>query len=210
MSHSIVLKTALAVCVVGAACASSPTEPEAPAETCSGYAPWSSSLYVLPYPAGTSYRVEQANCSPPGNGHRGTERYGYDFDMPLRTPLIAARAGVVRHVVASHADGEVGPTGLDTFIVIAHDDGSHALYGHITLGGALVKTGDTVSQGESIGLSGNTGNTNNFPHLHFSVHGCDPVTGGSSGCASTAVTFRNTTENPKGLQLGRSYIALPF
>lgn len=39
---------------------------------------------LLPYPVGTAYRVSQGNCSPPGNGHRGSERYGYDFEMALR------------------------------------------------------------------------------------------------------------------------------
>jgi murein DD-endopeptidase MepM/ murein hydrolase activator NlpD len=47
-----------------------------------------------------------------------------------------------------------------------------------------------------IGQSGNTGNTNNFPHLHLGVHACDPVVNGSGACVTQSITFRNTTPNP--------------
>jgi murein DD-endopeptidase MepM/ murein hydrolase activator NlpD len=56
-----------------------------------------------------------------------------------------------------------------------------------------------------IGRSGNTGNTNNFPHLHV----CDPVVSGSGACVTQPITFRNTPRNPNGLQRDRRYEALP-
>jgi murein DD-endopeptidase MepM/ murein hydrolase activator NlpD len=189
-----------------AGCGDSPTAPE-PAEVCSGYQDWQTSAYVLPYAVGGSYRVSQGNCSPPGDGHRGTERYSYDFDMPIGTPFVAVRAGVVVHVEASHVDGQVGANGLDNYIVIRHGDGTHALYGHLTKDGAVAAKGNSVAQGELIGRTGNTGNTNNFPHLHVSVHACDPVLGGSAACVTQAITFRNTDANPNGLQKDRRYEA---
>jgi hypothetical protein len=56
-------------------------------------------------------------------------------------------------------------------------------------------------------LSGNTGNTANKPHLHFSVTNCDPVSQGTAQCPTIPVTFRNTDPNPNGLQAGVAYTA---
>ena len=62
---------------------------------------------------GPPSRSFKAHCSPPGNGHRGSERYGYDFDTPIGTEFIAIRAGVVVHVEQSHTDGQIAPSALD-------------------------------------------------------------------------------------------------
>jgi murein DD-endopeptidase MepM/ murein hydrolase activator NlpD len=97
--------------------------------------------------------------------------------------------------------------GPDNYLVIRHADGTVALYGHFTHEGVAVKAGDSIAQGQLVGLSGNTGNTGNVPHLHFSVQICDPVTGGSAACHSAPNTFRNTDPNPEGLAAGRSYTA---
>jgi murein DD-endopeptidase MepM/ murein hydrolase activator NlpD len=201
----------LGVAVLAAASAgcSGASDPAPAGEVCSGYPAWQSSPYVLPYPVGTGYTVIQGNCSPPGNGHRGENRYAYDFNLGIGTPFVAARAGTVAEVEESHLDGQVAATGLDNYVVVLHADGTAALYGHLTHDGAAVAVGDAVAQGQVIGHSGNTGNTANIPHLHFSVHSCDPVTGGSAACATVPVTFRNTDPNPAGLQLGRTYTALP-
>lgn len=141
-------------------------------------------------------------CSVPGNGHRGVQRYGYDFDMNIGTQFVAARAGTVAEVEESHRDGQVGDSGLDNYIAVRHADGTVAIYGHITRDGAIVSVGAVVQQGATLGMSGNTGNTNNIPHLHLSVHSCDPVTGGSAGCPSIPVTFRNT-DTPAGSPGGK-------
>ena len=121
--------TALSVvllAVLAAGCGSSPVAPGS-TETCEGFGEWQASPYVLPYPAGASYFVDQANCSPPGNGHRGVTKFGYDFHMAIGTPFYAARGGVVTQVVESHFDGQVATTGLDNVIVIRHDDGKTTL-----------------------------------------------------------------------------------
>ena len=110
-------------------------------------------------------------------------------------------------VEQSHLDGQIAATGFDNYIVISHGDGTYSLYGHITHNGSLVSVGATVAQGSALGFSGNTGNTANIPHLHFDVHSCDPVTGGSAACPTIPVTFRNTDSNPAGLVEGRSYTA---
>jgi murein DD-endopeptidase MepM/ murein hydrolase activator NlpD len=168
-AHSIVVMAFLA-----SGCGSAPNSPDS-TETCAGFGDWQASPYVLPYAVGASYFVDQGNCSPPGNGHRGATRFGYDFLMPIGTPIHAARSGLVTEVEESHFDGQVAATGLDNLIVIQHDDGTTALYGHLTHDGAVVSVGDRVLQGALVGYSGNTGNTGNKPHLHLSAASCDPL-----------------------------------
>jgi murein DD-endopeptidase MepM/ murein hydrolase activator NlpD len=84
--------------------------------------------------------------------------------------VLAAREGVVTRV---KEDGDKGgwnkkyrPQGNN--LIITHHDNSRSGYWHIRKEGALVKVGDTVSKGQVIALSGNTGYTA-FPHLHFIV-----------------------------------------
>jgi murein DD-endopeptidase MepM/ murein hydrolase activator NlpD len=113
----------------------------------------------------------------------------------------------VLDVEQSHFDGQIGNTGLDNYVVIGHSDGTTALYGHLTNEGSYVEVGEVVAQGALVGFSGNTGNTNNIPHLHVSVQTCDPVKRGTSNCPTIPVTFRNTDANAGGLLRGRAYTA---
>ena len=50
--------------------------------------------------------------------------------------------------------------------MIAHDDGITTLYGHMD--GCSVSVGQTVSQGETIGICGNTGNSSGA-HIHYTM-----------------------------------------
>lgn len=75
--------------------------------------------------------------------------------------IIASRDGVVTTVTD---DG--GKRG--TYVVIDHQDGAQTLYQHMQKGSYTVKVGDTVVQGQKIGLIGNTG-VGSGCHLHFEV-----------------------------------------
>lgn len=198
---------AAASLVVALACSSGGIAGPGAPEVCTGYPDWQSSAYVLPYPAGASYQVIQGNCSPQSDGHRGANRYAYDFGMPIGTPVAASRAGTVIEVEESHTDGQVAATGFDNYVVIRHVDGTTAIYGHLTHDGVTPNIGDAVTQGEVIALSGNTGNTGGIPHLHVSIQDCDPVTLGTAGCPSRPLTYSNTDPNPGGLARGQSYLA---
>ena len=170
---------------------------------CGPFPDWSASAYVLPYPAGSSYYVSQANCS--SGGHRGPYQYAYDFVMPVGTPVTAARAGVVAEIRMKFRDGQSGE-GESNWLKIRHADDTIAAYSHLTEHGALVGIGDRVEAGQPIGLSGNSGNTGGLPHLHFHLCLCsEPV-----DCGTLPVTFRNTDANPRGLAPRRNYLALPW
>lgn len=174
---------------------------------CEGFGQWEQSAYVLPYPVGLNYRVNQGNCS--GFGHSGFWLYGYDFVLPIGSVVTAAREGIVVHAQDGAQDGDRSQTNL---ITIQHDDGTVALYSHLTLNGVQVTIGQTVLAGDVIGMSGDTGNTGGLPHLHFSLHPCGALPGlpGTGNCPSVPANFRNTTANPDGLVAGLFYQALEF
>lgn len=98
-------------------------------------------------------------------------RYALDFAADIGTPVMAARGGVVMQVESDFAQAGLSEEeygGRANFVRILHDDGTMALYAHLQPDGALVRIGQTVRQGQQIGLSGNTGFTSG-PHLHFAV-----------------------------------------
>ena len=164
----------------------------------------SASAYILPYAAGAKYRVNQANCS--GHGHSNFWNHGYDFVMDIGTPVAAAREGTVVWASAKCDDGDRSCTNL---ITVRHDDGTVALYSHLTKGGVHVLPGQRVTAGQLIGRSGNTGNTGGLPHLHFSLHPCEGLPGlpHAGACPTIPVNFRNTEPNPHGLAAGHAYLA---
>lgn len=83
---------------------------------------------------------------------------GIDIGVGEGTPVGAAGAGTVTQA------GWYG--GYGNAIIIDHGNGLETLYGHLSE--VLVNVGDLVTQLQTIGLSGNTGNSTG-PHLHFSV-----------------------------------------
>lgn len=82
-----------------------------------------------------------------------------DFGLAVGTPVLAAAGG---KVIIAKDSGYNG--GYGDMIVITHNDGSQTLYAHLSK--VDVSVGDTVSQGEVIGLSGNSGKSTG-PHLHY-------------------------------------------
>jgi murein DD-endopeptidase MepM/ murein hydrolase activator NlpD len=101
--------------------------------------------------------------------HMGGMRYSLDFAMPVGTPVLAARSGVVVHVQDGFTEGGSDPDLLEraNIVVVAHSDGSMASYGHLHAG-IPVSKGDPVAGGQLVGFSGATGFAGR-PHLHFHV-----------------------------------------
>jgi murein DD-endopeptidase MepM/ murein hydrolase activator NlpD len=195
---------AIAASVVLLATCSSPSGPSVVGgrwmwrENCPvAYPPQESSPYVLPYQVGQSF-VVAGNCSTSDHTRFTWNQYAYDFIMPMRTPVVAARDGRVIRLDVHFADN----TGIDyeeNYLQLRHADGTTTWYIHLTKDGALVAVGDLVAQGQIIALSGNSGESAR-PHLHFQVDSaCD--------CTSIPATFRNTRPHPHGLVGGESYRA---
>jgi len=126
-------------------------------------------LYSFPYLSGETYRIMQGYGS--RFSHTGLEEFSIDVDMPIGTPVHAARSGIVARVEESHSKGcwENGCGQYANFIVVLHSDGTTGEYYHLDQNGSLVDVGESVSQGQEIGYSGNTGHTTR-PHLHFAVY----------------------------------------
>jgi murein DD-endopeptidase MepM/ murein hydrolase activator NlpD len=122
-------------------------------------------VYQLPYGAGTSHRVVQ------GYGGLFSHRHlaAIDFEMPVGTPVYAAREGIIYRYKDDSDEGGpfAGYKNKANYIIIQHADGSFGCYWHLQHDGVLVKTGH-VAAGQQIGLSGATGQVLR-PHLHFSV-----------------------------------------
>lgn len=119
---------------------------------------------ALQFPFQGTYPIEQpfgptTNTFEPSYGGYPHFHTGIDYGVPMSTPIDAANPGTIE-VPAYDASGygnyieDVGTNGITT------------LYGHLSQ--ILVKTGEVVTAGEEIGLSGSTGNSTG-PHLHFGV-----------------------------------------
>lgn len=88
-----------------------------------------------------------------GRGHKGI-----DMCAPKGTPVFAVAAGTV---ISAGWDGNYGYS-----VVVDHGNGIRTRYAHESA--LTVKKGQTVAQGDQLGLVGSTGNSTGN-HLHFEV-----------------------------------------
>ncbi len=124
--------------------------------------------YVLPFPVGKKYVLSQTCCNPDG-GH--SNQLAYDFAVYLGDTVCCMRSGIVMEMREDQPDdgGEITASNHN-YLMIRHEDGTVAFYAHLMQNGVLVNIGSDVEQGEKIALSGNSGNTLNFPHLHVGLY----------------------------------------
>lgn len=115
--------------------------------------------------------VDGSISSPYGIRFRGLRpdiHGGVDISVPVGTPVVAMRSGVVEH------SGPLGDYGLA--VIIDHGGRTRSLYGHLS--SVDVSTGERVQSRQRIGLSGRSGNATGA-HLHFEIrrrgHPEDPV-----------------------------------
>lgn len=91
-------------------------------------------------------------------GEGGESHAGIDIAAPIGTPVRAAGGGTVE---TAGTDPNYG-----LFVLLRHPNGYESMYGHASR--ILVREGETVSAGEVIALSGNSGRST-APHLHFEI-----------------------------------------
>jgi murein DD-endopeptidase MepM/ murein hydrolase activator NlpD len=92
------------------------------------------------------------------DGHR-SQHLGLDLFAREATKVRAVNAGTVVLVRDCFLAGNV--------VVIAHGGGIASAYYHLSK--TSVAEGDSIAQGDELGLAGHTGRTTG-PHLHISVH----------------------------------------
>ncbi|GAA0784948.1 peptidoglycan DD-metalloendopeptidase family protein [Marinobacterium sediminicola] len=113
------------------------------------------------YPTKRSYRL--SSHFNPNRKHPVTGRVrphnGTDFATPIGTPVLATGDGVVTRVTKHPYAG--------LYIVIEHGEKYKTRFLHLSK--ALVRKGQTVSRGQKIALSGNSGRSTG-PHLHYELH----------------------------------------
>lgn len=101
-----------------------------------------------------------------GYGYRnnpfgGVRRLHAGIDIAGSGPVSAAQDGIV--VAAQYHSG------WGNYVKIDHGNSLQTLYAHMQNGSTSVSTGDTVSQGDTIGTMGSTGSATGV-HLHFEVY----------------------------------------
>jgi murein DD-endopeptidase MepM/ murein hydrolase activator NlpD len=144
--------------------------------------------YRLPWACGQTYPVTQGNhgdiCGVLGD-HVGVQEFAWDFGLPLRTPVLATRAGVVTLAVTLSPRGSACHDGCPykfnspehiaccavclygaNRVNLLHDDGAISTYAHFEE--VVVTAGQRVRAGELLGYSGTSG-CSTGPHLHFQV-----------------------------------------
>jgi Membrane proteins related to metalloendopeptidases len=120
----------------------------------------------------------------PFSGNETVARDWYGFGMELYAvgngTVVYARDGVPDIEITTQKPPATIDTALGNGVVIDLGDRKYACYGHMVNGSVRVKVGDTVTEGQVIGLMGNTGNSD-APHLHFQVITDNPAVLGGEG-----------------------------
>ncbi len=125
--------------------------------------------YYPPFPLGLKFPISQGfdnddtHSEPPN-------QYAVDIVMPIGTPILAARAGIVMDM----EDDFHGAAQQERYLArsnqvrILHTDGTMTVYAHLQANSLRVRQGAKISRGQWIANSGNTGFSSG-PHLHFVV-----------------------------------------
>ena len=116
---------------------------------------------------------------------------GVDFRASIGTPVKAALSGTVTEIESTNIRSGCQ---YGKFVLVKHANGLSTIYAHLS--SVNVSKGSTVTTGEVIGYSGNTGYSTG-PHLHFGVYaseGIKVVTAdqlGSTYCAGIKTVAAN-------------------
>lgn len=97
--------------------------------------------------------------------YNGAGHNAIDIGMPVGTPVLAALSGTV--MGTGNTDAVPGCYSFGKWVVVKHANGLATLYSHLS--SINVSTGEAVSTGQTVGLSGMTGYATG-PHLHFGVY----------------------------------------
>ena len=129
------------------------------------------------WPVTTSRKISspQGNRVSPGNGIGSSNHKGVDIcNVSYSSKIYATKSGKVLIASMPYSDPDGGSSGYGNYVVIDHGGGMSTLYAHMSI--VKVSVGQYVSQGDVIGVTGNTG-ASTGPHLHYEVHSTTTVNG---------------------------------
>lgn len=114
------------------------------------------------WPAGSSYDITSYfgyRSAESTGGVGSTNHMGIDIgNVGYSTPVLAAADGVV--IIAQNSSS------AGNYVSVSHGNGVTTVYMHMSY--LTVSPGETVYQGQQLGVTGSTGNSSG-PHLHFGV-----------------------------------------
>ena len=100
--------------------------------------------------------------------------HAVDIAGRMGSKVVAAKGGIVVFTESRSPDGACQDARMrnrpDNQVVILHDDGTEAVYGHLKQHSIRVRVGDRVKSGHPIAVIGKSGWTPGS-HLHFQVGG---------------------------------------
>jgi hypothetical protein len=105
-----------------------------------------------------------------GDAARARDYYGFGKEIYAvgNGTISDASDGLPDFETIYSATGITIATAAGNYVVLDLGNGKYACYAHMVNGSVRVKKGDTVKEGQVIGLVGNSGNSD-IPHLHFQV-----------------------------------------
>jgi murein DD-endopeptidase MepM/ murein hydrolase activator NlpD len=119
---------------------------------------WQGAFAQLDNSKVTSVFAERRSYFVDGTQVSEATHYGYDLAATANTPITASNAGRVLYAA---------PLGIyGNCVLIDHGMGITSLYGHLSR--IDVHEGDSVTKGQTLGLSGQTGLAGG-DHLHFAI-----------------------------------------
>ncbi len=116
----------------------------------------------LAFPIPSSIKAPVGSFWGAGRDAGARKHEGIDIFAPKHSPAVACADGVVTSVSQNNLGGKV--------VFMRPDNKNYALY-YAHLDTQLVATGQTVRKGDTLGLTGNTGNARfTASHLHFGIY----------------------------------------
>lgn len=125
--------------------------------------------FVLSRPVGKEFSISQRFGEHPENYRSTRGHTGIDFDVPEGTPVHAAADGVVTEAGLHNRSQKEPDKGYGWYVRIQHEGKWNTLYTQLQPQRVMVSPSLTVSRGQLIGYSGNSGQAGSTPRLHFEL-----------------------------------------
>lgn len=123
--------------------------------------------YCSPFPQGTP--ISQEFGTNPGGFNPSGGHTGRDYKVDVGTPVHAGGDGVIEYAGAfddTYADNLLWLINYGGNTIVLNCGDAEPTFNYAHLSQFLVKTGDRVSKGQVIALSGNSGAATTGPHCH--------------------------------------------